>query len=166
MKTLTLLRHAKSSWKDSRLEDHERPLNRRGRRAAPLMADRMKDAGVRPSLILSSPALRASTTAEIVAQRLGFPVESVRREDRLYLASVGGLLDVIAAQDPDVDHIMIVGHNPGLTDFANHLSPNLTGNIPTCGVVSFEMAADDWRLGGDIETTLLVYDYPKRVVDA
>lgn len=166
MKTLTLLRHAKSSWKDAGLKDHERPLNRRGRRAAPLMADRMKDAGIRPSLVLSSPALRAWTTAEIVAQRLGLPVESVQREDRLYHAAVSGLLEIVAGQDPDVDHVMIVGHNPGLTDFANHLLPGLTGNIPTCGVVSFELAADDWDLGGDIETTLLVYDYPKRVVEA
>lgn len=166
MKTLTLLRHAKSSWTDSSLQDHERPLNRRGQRDAPIMADRIKDAGIRPSLILSSPAVRAWTTAKIVAQEIGYPAEFLQREDRLYHASVKGLLKVVAIQDTGFNNVMIVGHNPGLTDFANYLSPNLADNIPTCGVVSFEIDSDDWNLDGDLETELLVYDYPKRIAES
>lgn len=166
MKTLTLLRHAKSSWRDPSLQDYERPLSRRGQRDAPIMADRIKGAGVRPSLILSSPAVRAWTTAKIVAQEIGYPTEFLQREDRLYHASARGLLKVVAGQDGGFNNIMIVGHNPGLTDFVNYLSPDLTDNIPTCGVVSFEFDCDDWVLGENVECDLLVFDYPKRKVEA
>lgn len=163
MKTLTLLRHAKSSWKDARLQDRERPLNRRGQRDAPVMAERIKQKGIRPSLILSSPAERAWTTARIIAREIGYPAEFLQREDRLYHASVKSIVKLIAEQDTGFNNIMIVGHNPGLTDFANYLSPNLTDNIPTCGFVSFEIDRDDWDLGGEIETNVMVYDYPKRI---
>lgn len=163
MKTLTLLRHAKSSWKDTSLQDHDRPLSRRGHRDAPVMADRIKDAGIRPSLILSSPAARTWETAKIVAREIGYPAEFLQREDRLYHASVMGLLKLVAGQDAGFNNIMIVGHNPGLTELANFLSPELTDNIPTCGVVSFEIKCDDWDLAQEIETELLVYDYPKRL---
>jgi phosphohistidine phosphatase len=163
MKTLTLLRHAKSSWSDASLRDSERPLNGRGHRDAPIMAERIKDAGIRPSLILSSPAVRAWTTAKAIAHEIGYPIEFLQREDRLYHASVRSLLGVISDQDTGFNNLMIVGHNPGLTDFANYLIPDLTDNIPTCGVVSFEIHRDDWFLDGDAETSLMIYDYPKRV---
>jgi len=127
------------------------------------MADRIKDAGIRPSLILSSPAARAWTTAKIVAQEIGYPAEFLQREDRLYHASVRSILSVVAAQDTGFNNIMIVGHNPGLTDFANYLSPNLTDNIPTCGIVSFEIDCNDWNLDRDIKTEVMIYDYPKRI---
>jgi phosphohistidine phosphatase len=166
MKTLTLLRHAKSSWKDTSLRDRERPLNRRGKRDAPVMAERIKNTGIRPSLILSSPAVRAWTTAKIVAQEISYPVEFLQQEARLYHASVTGLLKTIADQDEGFNSIMIVGHNPGLTDLANFLSPGLTNNIPTCGLVSFDIDREDWNLHGDIEPELTIYDYPKRLAKA
>lgn len=163
MKTLTLLRHAKSSWNDASLRDSERPLNGRGERDAPIMAERIKDAGIRPSLILSSPAVRAWTTAKAIAHEIGYPIEFLQQEDRLYHASVRSLLNVISEQDTGFNNLMVVGHNPGLTDFANYLMPDITDNIPTCGVVSFEIRRDDWFLDGDAETRLMIYDYPKRV---
>ncbi len=166
MKTLTLLRHAKSSWKDASLQDRERPLNGRGQRDAPIMAQRINEGGIRPSLILSSPAVRAWTTAKAIAHEIGYPAEFLQQEDRLYHASVRGLLEVIAEQDTGFNNLMIVGHNPGLTDFANYLSPDLTDNIPTCGVVSFEIDRDDWHLDGDAESKLMIYDYPKCVANA
>jgi len=166
MKTLTLLRHAKSSWKDASLQDRERPLNRRGQRDAPIMAERIKEAGIRPSLILSSPANRAWSTAKAIAHEIGYPLEFLQQEDRLYHASTGNLLRVIAEQDEGFNHLMIVGHNPGLTDFANYLIPDLTDNIPTSGVVSFEIDREDWNLEGGAENKLLVYDYPKSVPTA
>ena len=166
MKTLTLLRHAKSSWKDASLPDCERPLNRRGQRDAPVMAERIREAGIRPSLILSSPAARAWTTAKAIAHEIGYPAEFLQQEDRLYHASVRSLLKVIAEQDTGFNNLMIVGHNPGLTDFTNYLSPDLTDNIPTCGVVSFEIDREDWRLDGSAETRLTIFDYPKRVANA
>jgi len=163
MKTLTLLRHAKSSWKDASLQDCERPLNRRGQRDAPIMAERIKQTEIRPSLILSSPAERAWTTAKIVAREIGYPAEFLQQEDRLYHASVRSLVKLIAEQDTGFNSIMIVGHNPGLTDFANYLLPNLTDNIPTCGFVSFTIDLKDWNLDRDIETESVIYEYPKRV---
>ena len=163
MKTLTLLRHAKSSWKDTSILDRERPLNRRGQRDAPVIAERISEAGIRPSLILSSPAVRAWTTAQAIAHEIGYPQEFLQQEERLYHASVRELLKLIAEQDVGFSNLMIVGHNPGLTDFANYLMHELTDNIPTCGFVSFEIDCEDWNLESEAEIKLMVYDYPKRV---
>ena len=161
MKTLTLLRHAKSSWKDTSLSDRDRPLNKRGERDAPEMARRIAAAGIRPSLIVSSPAVRAWTTARIVADEIGYPREFLQRDKRLYLASVNGILDVIVAQDNGFNNLMLVGHNPGFTDFANFLVPGLTNNIPTAGVVSVQLDTDDWSLYDRPGVELLLYDFPK-----
>ncbi|MFB3125261.1 MAG: histidine phosphatase family protein [Woeseiaceae bacterium] len=163
MKTLTVLRHAKSSWKNANLQDCERPLNSRGHRDAPVIAERIKQIGIRPSLILSSPAERAWTTAKIVAREIGYPAEFLQQEDRLYHASVSSLMKLITEQDTGFNNLMIVGHNPGLTDFANYLSPNLTDNIPTCGFVSFTIDLEDWNLDRGIETESVIYEYPKLV---
>jgi len=163
MKTLILVRHAKSSWKDRSLTDRERPLNKRGKRDAPVMAKRIAGAGIRPSLIVSSPAIRASTTARIVAGELAYPLEFLLIEDKLYLASLDDLLDIVAAQDNGFNNLMLVGHNPGLTDFANYLSPGLTNNVPTAGVVAVAIHRNDWLLYERARTELVVYDYPKNV---
>jgi phosphohistidine phosphatase len=161
MKTLTILRHLKSSWKDKNLPDIERPLNRRGKEDAPVMATRIREAGIRPSLILSSPAHRAWTTAKIIAREIAYPTEFLQREAELYLADVDTLLEVLERQDNKFNSIMIVGHNPGLTEFANYLLPNLTDNIPTGGVVSLNIETDDWNLRDRAPAELLVFDYPK-----
>jgi phosphohistidine phosphatase len=161
MKTLTLLRHAKSSWKDTSLSDRDRPLNKRGERDAPEMGRRIAAAGIRPSLIVSSPAVRAWTTARIIADKIGYPREFLQRDKRLYLASVNGILDVIVGQDTAFNSLMIVGHNPGFTDFANYLVPGLTNNIPTAGVVSVQLDTDDWSLYDKPGVELLLYDFPK-----
>jgi phosphohistidine phosphatase len=161
MKTLTLVRHAKSSWKDRGLSDRERPLNKRGERDAPIMGKRMLESGIRPSLIISSPAVRAWSTAKEVARELGYPLEFLQREDGLYLASLDNLLGVVATQDAGFNHLMLFAHNPGLTDFANYLSPGLTSNLPTASVVSVNIAADEWMLYDRPKTELVVYDYPK-----
>jgi phosphohistidine phosphatase len=162
MKTLTLVRHGKSSWKDRGLSDRERPLNKRGKRDAPLMGRYVAEAGVRPSQIISSPAVRAWTTAKTFARELGYPVEFLQREDGLYLASLDNLLDVVATQDAGFGSLMLFAHNPGLTDFANYLVPGLTNNLPTSGVVSVNLDTDDWMLHDRPQTELVLYDYPKK----
>ena len=161
MKTLTLVRHAKSSWDDSSLSDRERPLNARGERDAPEMGRRIGGHGIRPSLIISSPAQRAWETTRIIAREISYPVEFLQREGQLYLASLNTLLDTIVAQDEGFNNLMIVGHNPGLTEFANYLVPGICNNLPTAGVVSVEIETDDWSLRQQSETKLCVYDYPK-----
>lgn len=164
MKTLTLVRHAKSSWKNPQLSDRQRPLNKRGKRDAPIMGKRILDHGIRPSLIVSSPAARALTTARIIAAQISYPIEFLQREDSLYLASLDEILDVVAAQDNGFNNLMVVGHNPGMTDFANFLSPGLTNNLPTAGVVCVQIDQDDWNLFERPQTELLVHDYPKKQV--
>lgn len=161
MKTLTIVRHAKSSWHEPVLSDRERPLNKRGQRDAPRMGKRIADAGIRPSLIISSPATRAWTTAQIIAEELSYPVEFLQRENSLYLASLNDILDVIVAQDDDFNSLMVVGHNPGLTNMVNFLSPGITANLPTAGVVSVTIDQDDWKLYEQPNTELILHDCPK-----
>ena len=162
MKTLTLVRHAKSSWKDNSLADRDRPLNKRGEHDAPIMGKRISEAGIRPSLIVCSPAVRAWTTAKIIANEIGYPLEFLQREKQLYLASLDDLLDIIFSQEAGFTSLMLVGHNPGLTAFANYLSPGVTNNVPTAGVVSVTFDREDWNLYELPETELLTFDYPKK----
>ena len=136
-------------------------MNKRGEHDAPMMGKRVVAAGIRPSLIISSPAVRAWTTAKILAQEIGYPREFLQRENSLYLASLDNIIDVLIAQDAEFNSVMIVGHNPGLTIFANYLSPGLTDNLPTAGVVSVGFEQDDWDLHAAPKTDLLTYDYPK-----
>lgn len=166
MKTLTILRHAKSSWDNRGLPDQQRPLSRRGEKDAPTMARRINDAGIRPSLIMSSSAVRAWCTAKIVARAINYPVEFLHREDDLYLADVERLLDLMSRQDNAFNSVMLVGHNPGLTEFANYLLPDVTDNIPTCGLVALNIDADNWNLRERNAAELVLYDYPKNRPEA
>lgn len=163
MKTLTLLRHAKSSWDERGTPDHDRPLNDRGEHDAPRMAKRLVDAGIRPSLILSSTALRAWTTAKIFARQINYPAEFLQRDSKLYLASRKTLLDVVSRQENGFNNIVLVGHNPGLTDFAEFLVPGTTNNIPTCGFLTVSIDIDDWNIDKSSKIELVAYDYPKNI---
>jgi len=162
MKILTLMRHAKSSWHNSALSDRERPLNERGEQDAPTMGKRIVAAGIRPSLIICSPAVRAWATAKIVAQEIAYPIEFLQREDRLYMATLDQILDVLVAQDAEFHNLLLVGHNPGLSTFANYLVPGLTSNLPTAGVVSVRFEQPDWNLYTRPPIELVTYDFPKR----
>jgi len=126
------------------------------------MGRRIHEHGIRPSLIITSPAKRAWKTAKIIAREIHYPLEFLQREDGLYLASLNEILDTIVAQDNGFNNLMIVGHNPGLTDFANFLVPGLTNNLPTAGVVSVEIDQDDWSLYTQPQARLLVHDWPKK----
>ena len=118
-KTLYIARHAKSSWDDASLSDFERPLNKRGKRDAPFMAEKLKELGVKPDLILSSPAQRAKTTAKHYHEALGSKLEF---DERIYEASLMSLIYLIQEQFEKVDSLMIVGHNPGLTMLNDRVS--------------------------------------------
>jgi len=162
MKTITLLRHAKSSWDDSTIVDFDRPLNDRGRTNSPEMAHRLRAAGIRPSLILSSPAKRAWSTAKIFAREISYPLEFLQRDRNLYHAGLKQLFDVIATQDEGFNSILVVGHNPGLTDLANELVPGLTTNMPTAAFVAVLVDTDTWDLRGRRSADLIEYNYPKK----
>ena len=156
-----IVRHAKSSWKDSGLDDRERPLNKRGERDAPEMGARLARRKDRPDLIVSSPAVRALTTARIIAKTLGYARNEIVVEERLYGASAADLLDVIRNTDDSVAMLVLFGHNPGLTELANHLGPRLIPNLPTCGVLYIEFEADTWSVVGYARGNEVLFDYPK-----
>ena len=141
---LTLLRHAKSSWSEPGLADFDRPLNKRGRHDAPLMGELLVEQNISPQLIISSDARRARTTAKLVAQKLGYEQERIEFSHALYLATPRTLLNVMLEHAGDFDHIMLVAHNPGLTDLANRLSNARIDNLPTCGVFMVEHDGQHW----------------------
>ena len=155
MKTLMLLRHAKSSWKDESLDDHERPLNKRGKRAAPLMGRLLKKEALVPDLIISSTAVRARTTAEAVAESSGY-ARAVELDEELYLAPAGKLLDVAARIPGDtVRSLLLVAHNPGMEDLVAMLSGR-SERFPTAALAVFDLSVDRWRdVALGVETRLV-----------
>ncbi len=161
MKELIIVRHAKSNWKDSSLDDRDRPLNKRGERDAPEMGARLARRKHRPDLIVSSPAVRALETARIIARKLGYPRKEIAVMDRLYGAGIVELLDVIRNADESVTTLMLFGHNPGLTELANHLGPRSIPNLPTCGVLHLGFNTDAWSTVGYARGDELLFDFPK-----
>src|SRR5437660_1486803 len=143
MKTLFLIRHAKSSWDDTALPDKDRPLGDRGRRDAPKMGKRLAKRDVKPDLILSSPARRALTTAEIIAKKLDYKLKHIVVDDRLYAGAVHDLLNVVHKLGDKLERVMLFGHNPELTELAHRLSSEIT-HMPTCAVAEFTFNAKSW----------------------
>ncbi len=161
MKTLFLVRHAKSSRDNPALPDNERPLDARGKRDAPKVGERLAKAGVKPDLILSSPAKRALTTARVIAKKLGYKRKNIVVDDRLYAAEADVLLDVIQRLDKEAGCVMLFGHNPELTDLSHRLSSKIT-RMPTCAVAEFTFDVKSWsRIGKDKPATADV-SYPPR----
>ena len=161
MKTLILVRHAKSSWTDPALPDRDRPLNDRGKRDAPKMARRLAKDGVKPDLILSSPAKRARTTARIIAKALDCRPGDIQVNDRLYAVEAGELLRVIRGLDDKLKRAMLVGHNPELTDLAHRLS-NKVAYLPTCAIAVFAFDAKSWSSVGEEKPSSVTLYTPRQ----
>ena len=161
---LTLVRHAKTEPGRSGQEDWDRALEPRGQRDAPEMGQRLKGRGLKPDLILASPAVRAISTATIFARELGVPAAKVVQDERLYLAPPKDLIKVVRELGGDVTHLMVVGHNPGISEFADRVSADRSvDTMPTCAVytLEFEIASwseIDWSTGVDAD-----FDYPKKI---
>ena len=115
MKTLVLVRHAKSSWSDPSLDDFDRPLNKRGERNAPEMGRRLGESGLQPDIFVSSPANRARSTAEIIAKELDYPADNIIYHGDLYHASPGDLLEAVRSLGDNIETAFLFGHNPGIT---------------------------------------------------
>jgi phosphohistidine phosphatase len=145
MKTLYLVRHAKSSWKDLSLDDFDRPLNDRGERDAPKIGAKLQALGIKPDRLVSSPALRARQTAVAFAKAFGIPKEKILFNERIYHADLGDLLDVIQRLPEAADTAMIFGHNPEFTWLANKLGKLSIDNIPTSGVVCLAFNVREWE---------------------
>jgi phosphohistidine phosphatase len=145
MLRLTLVRHAKTETAHAGQEDWDRALEPRGQRDAPEMGRRLKGRGLKPDKVLTSPAVRALATTTIMIRELGVAASKVTQDERLYLASPKELLKVVRELGGTAEHLMIVGHNPGLTEFADAVSSERSiDNLPTCAVYTLEFDIEDW----------------------
>lgn len=161
MKILTLIRHAQAAPATSDDQDWDRTLEKKGERDAAMMGQRLKARQMKPTLVITSPATRTAHTADIISAALKIPLTQIRREERLYLASPAEFLKVIHETAGNAGHVMIFGHNPGISEFADQLDKHRRiENIPTSGVVTVQFEIDDWsqlelRTAQEFE-----FDYP------
>lgn len=155
------MRHGKSSWDHPELDDFQRPLATRGRNDAPRMARRFLRRERAPDVIVSSPAERAVQTAAIFASELGLSEDRLILEPRIYEASWPTLLDIVQELHDSWTSVMLVGHNPGFTQFARLLAAATPANIPTAGVAVLSLPADSWRMVHEDMQAELWFDYPK-----
>lgn len=165
MKRLILIRHAKSSWDYPMLADFDRPLNPRGRRDAPIMAQRLQGLLSLPFRIIASPAMRALTTAQLFAETFEIAEAQIQIEPRIYDATPGTLLHLINTLDDRNDQVLMFGHNPGFTDFARLLvdGPLPFIELPTCGVVMLGFEEDRWQDIVPGAGEVLDFRYPKEI---
>jgi phosphohistidine phosphatase len=163
MKTLYLMRHAKSSWSFDELTDQERPLNDRGRTDAPHMGQALAKRQLALDLLVSSPAVRALSTAVLVAREIGYPHDSIKVEPAIYQADLDTLLSVIRDLPDAADSALLTGHNPTISDVANYLLPHnsLTHEMPTAAVLCIRFLTDHWAEAGPANAEFYFYDYPK-----
>ena len=159
---LTIVRHAKSSWSDTGLSDFDRPLNDRGLKNAPEMGRRLAEESYSVDRIISSPAMRAITTAEIIASEIGFDAKQIVKHAEIYEASVDTLLSLITSFEGKTKSVMLVGHNPGFTVLCNYLSNASIDNMPTCSIAQIKFDVDTWKSITEHSGKLIDFDYPKK----
>ncbi len=143
MKTLLLMRHAKSSWKESRLPDHERPLNKRGKKEAPEVGKYLKENGLVPDLILSSTALRAHDTAKAVAETSGFDGQVELYQD-LYMSDTASYLDILRCMPNVANRVLVVGHNPDVEDLLAMLT-DVKEHMATAALAVIDLPISTWE---------------------
>lgn len=161
MKKVYVIRHAKSSWDEPWSNDHDRTLAARGLRDAPKMGKRLKSERIYPSKILSSTALRARQTAELIAKELKFPIHEIEFNKGLYHASAQTYLHFIQDQEDQINCLFLIGHNPGMNDLIHLLGVDLD-NLPTAGICGFQSKENHWADFKPEKTKLIYLDYPKK----
>lgn len=160
MKTLYLVRHAKSDWGDQSLADFDRPLNKRGKKDAPFMGEVLNDKEIMPDIIISSPAKRAKKTSIEIAEKLSYPLKKILFDEELYDASSKDILHIVKNIDEKFATALIFGHNPGLTLLNNYISNKYIDNIPTCGIVALNLEVK-WSEIDKYSCKQLFFEYPK-----
>jgi phosphohistidine phosphatase len=161
-RTLVLVRHAKSRQNYKNVADHDRPLNDRGERDAPYMAERLARRGPRPDRIISSSALRALATAEEFLVALELEADAMVVTRSIYEAGASELITLVSDLDNDLKCVIVVGHNPTLTDVANTLATEPVGELPTCSVVTLALDSGTWADAKKGAFRLVDFDFPKR----
>lgn len=160
-RTLILIRHAKSSWANPLQSDFDRTLNERGEKDAPEMGERLKSMNIIPDLIISSSAKRTRQTAKRIAKKVGYDADNIKWEEKLYHCIPSVFEDVIEAIGSKVKTVFIVAHNPGITAFANELSPGFSiDNMPTCGVVGAHIEDENWDNFSVAKRKVFLFEYP------
>lgn len=159
MRTLYIVRHAKSAWADQGMSDFERPLNERGLHDAPMMAGRFHERLEPVDLLMSSPAKRALTTAKAFSSALGHA--PVHEDPELYLATPRMILTIIERLPDDARHVMLFGHNPGMSELVETLIGNGFGDMPTCAIARIDIHVESWQAVAAGTGTLKWWDAPK-----
>ncbi len=162
MKTLLIMRHAKSSWKNAELSDLERPLNKRGKYDAPMMGELIKDKELRPQVVYASTAKRAQMTAEEVANACKFKGDITYLEN-LYLAEVETVLDVLRSTPDEIERVLVIGHNPGLEGLLQMLSRRVE-SLPTAAIAYLALPISHWAdLNSQVEGDLVEMWKPREM---
>jgi phosphohistidine phosphatase len=161
MKTLFLIRHAKSSWDTATLSDFDRPLNERGKKDAPAMAKRLLQNKVSPDLFVSSPAKRAKKTAELFVSEFGKQESDIVFVSELYHAPAESFYNIIAGFNDQFNAAAIFSHNPGITEFVNSLTTVRLDNMPTCGIFAVNALIKNWADFASAKKEFWFFDYPK-----
>ena len=161
MKILYLMRHAKSSWSFDELSDHQRPLNSRGRDDAPAMGRALAERRITVDYLLSSSAVRAMSTAALVAREINYPHEQITVLDDLYRADVPGLLRVLRRCPDAATSVLLVGHNNTITEAANQLSPSPISELSTGAIVCLHFRTDHWADLDPANAEFYFYDTPR-----
>jgi phosphohistidine phosphatase len=163
MKKLLLIRHAKSDWNTaSRIQDIDRPLNTRGIKNSYEMAERIKNKHLVPDLIRSSIGIRALHTATIFSRVLEIDTKNIEIQNSLYHASLNEIVKTIRTIPVSVQNAFIFCHNPGINDFADYFIDDFYENVPTCGILSFNLQSDSWEDWNKETVTFDFFDYPKK----
>jgi len=166
MKKLYLVRHAKSSWDNVEMDDFDRPLNDRGEKDAPHMAKLLKHRDVVPDRMITSPANRAFSTCRAFAKVFDFDKKKIITDQKLYHASPDTILMVLKSLPEHKDKedvVLLFGHNPGITEFANELMDVAIDNIPTCGIVEATLDIEKWKDISFGYAKMDSFDYPKKI---
>jgi phosphohistidine phosphatase len=161
MKKLLLVRHAKSSWNDITQADFDRPLNERGNKDAPRMAKRLIKDGVEIDAFISSPAVRALTTAEYFAEAYDVKKKNVVTDQILYHPEPKNFFEIISRLSDDHKTVAIFSHNPGITEFVNQLTEVRVDDMPTCAIYALKVDIKSWKDFREAEKKFWFFDYPK-----
>jgi len=161
LKSILLIRHAKSSWSEPSLNDFDRTLNERGKNDAPMMAKRLVKKKIKVDAFISSPAKRARKTAEIFSKEFGMKKGEIILAEDLYGASQDAFYNVISNLKNKYDQVAIFSHNPGITDFANALTDVQIDNMPTCSIFAIKIDSKEWNNFKTAIKEFWFFDYPK-----
>lgn len=161
MKTLIVIRHAKSSWAQPGVHDFDRPLNERGNIDAPKMTTILAKKELKIDILITSPAKRAMATAKIFLEELGLPRDKLIEIPALYLAPVKTFYREVASFKDDLEVTLLFSHNPGVTDFVNSFDCMPIYNMPTCGMYGVQAAIDSWNDFEAGEKQFLFFEFPK-----